>query len=93
MPAVNQETPATAAASLCPRPRHGGDHWQQARSQCRCFRAAAVVHRLGLADAATVARLLGWSWNEAREALRDAAARPHLYHLHRPQRGRFAPLR
>jgi len=75
-----------------PRDLRGGDHWYAARSQTVCFRAAAVVHRLGEAGSHDVASACGISVAKAYEALVACCRRPHLYHLQRVDSGRFAPL-
>jgi hypothetical protein len=70
----------------------GGDQWYNARPLCLCFRAAVVVHRLGVAGSHDVATACGISPVKAYEVLVACARRPHLYHVRRVGPGRFAPI-
>jgi hypothetical protein len=70
----------------------GGDQWFNARPQSLCFRAAVVVHRLGVAGSHEVAKVCGISHVQANEVLRSCLRRPHLYHIRRVGPGRFAPM-
>jgi hypothetical protein len=70
----------------------GGDQWFNARPQSLCFRAAVVVHRLGVAGSHDVAKACGISHVKAYEVLVACTRRPHLYHVHRIAPGRFAPI-
>jgi hypothetical protein len=75
-----------------PSDLRGGDHWYAARPQTMCFRAAAVVHRLGVATSHDVAAACGIPVAKAYEALVACCRRPYLYHVGRGERGRFVPL-
>lgn len=70
----------------------GGDQWFNARPQSLCFRAAVVVHRLGVAGSHDVANACGISPVQANEVLRSCLRRSHLYHIRRIAPGRFAPM-
>ena len=70
----------------------GGDQWYNVRPQSLCFRAAVVVHRLGVAGSHEVASACGISTVQANEVLRSCLRRPHLYHVQRISPGRFAPI-
>ena len=70
----------------------GGDQWYNVRPLSLCFRAAVVVHRLGVAGSHEVATACGISPVQANEVLRSCLRRPHLYHIRRIALGRFAPL-
>lgn len=80
------------ATPAIPRDLRGGDHWYAARAQTVCFRAAAVVHRLGEAGSHDVANACGISVAKAYEALVACCRRPSLYHIIRASRGRFTPI-
>lgn len=70
----------------------GGDQWYNVRPQSLSFRAAVVVHRLGVAGSHEVANACGISLVQANEVLRSCLRRPHLYHIRRIAPGRYAPL-
>ena len=69
----------------------GGDQWYNVRPQSLSFRAAVVVHRLGVAGSHEVADACGISLVQANEVLRSCLRRPHLYHIRRIAPGRYAP--
>ena len=78
------------------RPR-GGDRWQAERPNTLCFQVAAVVHRLGEASGADVARALTTpgrliTAGYAYKVLLACCRRPHLYHVRWIRPGRFAAL-
>jgi hypothetical protein len=73
----------------------GGDRWQAERPMTLCFQAAAVVHALGEAGSADVARALTTpqrriSAGDAYKVLLACCRRPHLYHVRWTRPGRFA---
>ena len=71
----------------------GGDQWFNARPQSLCFRAAVVVHRLGVAGSHDVAKACGISHVRAYEVLWYCAQHPKRYHVERIAPGCFAPIR
>jgi hypothetical protein len=89
---VSATAPSPVPRTPCPPSRRGGDRWYNARPSCLCFRAAAVVHRLGEAGTAEVAEACGVTRNRAYELLIACARKPHLYHLRRVGPGRYAAL-
>ena len=70
----------------------GGDQWFNARPQSLCFRAAVVLHRLGVSCSQDVAKACGISYVRAYQVLVACTRRPYLYHVHRIAPGRFAPM-
>ena len=75
--------------------QRGGDRWQGERSATLCFQVAMVVHRLGEASGADVARALSTSQRAitagyAYKVLLACCRRPHLYHVRWVGPGRFA---
>jgi predicted GNAT superfamily acetyltransferase len=70
----------------------GGDQWYNERPRSLCFRAAVVVHRLGVANSHDVAKVCGISPAKAYEFLWYCAQHPKLFHVQRIAPGRFAPL-
>ena len=83
--------------------RRGGDRWQAERPSTLCFQVAAVVHRLGEATGADVARALSSvdgqaarrviSAGYAYKVLLACCRRPHLYHVRWVRPGCFAAAR
>jgi hypothetical protein len=71
----------------------GGDQWYQARSLSRCYQAAVIVHRLGIAGSDDVARACAISRIKAYEALIACTRRPHLYHIQRMGGGKFSTMK
>lgn len=77
---------------MSPGDLRGGDQWYNARPQSLCFRAAVVVHRLGVAGSHDVATACGITPAKANEVLRACLRRPHLYHVRRIAPGRYSPI-
>ena len=77
---------------MSPNELRGGDQWYNVRPQSLCFRAAVVVHRLGVAGSHDVATVCGITPAKAYEVLWYCAQHAHRYHVQRIAPGRFAPV-
>ena len=69
----------------------GGDQWYNERPHSLCFRAAVLVHRLGIANSHDVAAECGITPAKAYEVLWYCARHPQRFHVRRIAPGRFAP--